>query len=615
MREHRFFHPSRVLAALLTTVIVSQAGVCRGGKAELGPDAMGRPTLIVDGEPMPLVVGLSGFGTGSGEALNAFHQGGLKMQVVFANLGFYTAKLGYVAPLKHMREFWRGPGDYDKSDVDKVLSSVLTVNSDCKLILWLGIGEYPEFGFNHPDEIIRNEKGEALIASTHFLRYDSAPPQPKPGQAEHYAISFFSERYRQECSEMLAEFVRTVEASPYGRNVVGYLLGGGQDNQLYSWSPPDGHLQDNPENWGDYSPAARKAFRAWLGRKYDGKVSNLNRAWRDELTAFDQAVPPSAAALAGVRPFHDPVKERRAYDWKRFQADGRAELLEGFAEVIKNASRKKVIVGASGGDGGHRRDNTSTARLLRSKKLDFFLHQATYGVRIPPSAGGINALLDSYTANGKLFMTDMDHRLWTGGRKEDSTLGVVSFTDSSVGRAADMAMQRDMWRREYARLWVSGNNGAWFNSMGDGAEYDNAEIQAEMRFLYGVSAKVIERRCAASFWRRVRNTFAASNPAAAPAEMVFVFDETAVDYARAALAEFHGAGMYRQWTETGASGVPIRFYYAQDLRDGKIPPASVYVLQNLIDIDAGMARRLKTLRESAALPPMRAPGASRRREP
>lgn len=209
-------------------------------------------------------------------------------------------------------------------------------------------------------------------------------------------------------------------------------------------------------------------------------------------------------------------------------------------------------------------------------------------MRIPPSCGGINALLDSYTVNGKLFLTDMDHRLWTGRKAGGTaTIGVVSYTDVSVGRAADMAMQRDMWRREYARLWVSGNNGAWFNNMGAPEEYANAEIQGEMRFLQDVSARLVEQRSTQSV-------------CAAAAEVAFVFDEAAVDYARSALSEFHAAGMFRQWAESLTSGVPIRYYYAQDLRDGKIPAAKMYVLQNLIDIDPVLAARIQALRASGA---------------
>ncbi len=595
VKKNRLFDRGIVLVFLLA----ARAATGLGAEAEIKVDHAGRPVLIVDGAPMPLLPGLTGFGAGGdGKDLSAFWQAGLKEVVVFANLGLFQSKLGYVSPIKHMREFWRGPGEYDASDVDKILSTPLKVNPDSKLIIWLGIGEYLEFGSKYPDEIIRNEKGEALIASTHFLRFDSAPPNT--AKQEHYASSFFSERYRKECAEMLVEFIKTVEASPYGKNVIGYLIGGGQDAQLYSWSPPNGLLYDKPENWGDYSPAARKAFIAWVQKKYEGDLSKLNKAWGAELSSFEQVTPPPSSDLAGVNPFHDPVKEYKAYDWKRFLAEGRAELLDGFASTIKKASNKKIVVGASGGDGGHRRDNTSISRLLRSNNLDFFLHQAAYAVRIPPSCGGINALLDSYTVNGKLFLTDMDHRLWTGRKVGGTaTIGVVSFTDVSVGRAADMAMQRDMWRREYARLWVSGNNGAWFNNMGSSSEYDNAEIQDEMRFLNDFSTKLIERRCASSLTRSIKNILTNPEPAA-PAEVVFVNDEEAVDYARGALGEFHGAGMFLQWNEANVSGVPIRYYYAQDLRDGKIPPAKLYVLQNCLDIDAVMARRIRELRKSGA---------------
>jgi hypothetical protein len=73
-----------------------------------------------------------------------------------------------------------------------------------------------------------------------------------------------------------------------------------------------------------------------------------------------------------------------------------------------------------------------------------------------------------------------------------------------------------------------------------------------------------------------------------------------VDFARSALAEFHAAGMTTQWKESHASGVPIRYYYARDLRDGLIPPARLYVLQNLIHIDEIMAVRIKALHEAGA---------------
>jgi len=588
------------LRLVMAAVLIACCGQASGAGATLGTDISGRPVLEIDGSAAAFIPGLCGLGAGpvsaQGDTARVLQKARLGIFVAGANLGMWNSKLFYSAPKEEC--FWTGPGEYNIPAVARLLDQMSQASPDGKLIIWLMIGEYPEFGFQNPDEVIRNHKGEALIASTHFLRFDAAPPKASGGNPEHYAISFFSERYRRECAEMLAAFVKAVEASPHGDRVIGYLLGGGQDAQMYSWSPPDGSLLD-PANWGDFSPAAQKAFPKWLESRYRNDIARLNAAWGSGLASFAEAKPPAIAQLAKAAPFLDFQKDIQAYDFKRFLAEGRADLLDGFAAAIKQASTHEVVVGASGGDGGHRRDNTSTSRLMRSKHLDFFLHQAAYGVRIPPSVGGINALLDSYTANGKLFLTDMDHRLWTGGKKAGGQIGAVSFTDVSVGRAKDQAMQGDMWRREYARLWVSGNNGAWFNSMGPAAEYDNAELLKEIAFLNTTSNALVKSRCQRSWWQSLKSFFAPP-PTVPASDVAFVLDEEAIDYAAAELGAFHAAGMFQQWQQSYASGVPIRYYYAQDLRDGIIPPAKLYVLQNLLNIDEALAARIKELRRTGA---------------
>ena len=253
------------------------------------------------------------------------------------------------------------------------------------------------------------------------------------------------------------------------------------------------------------------------------------------------------------------------------------------AQTLRRAAGPGALIGASGGDGGHRRDNTSISRLLRSDSLDFFLHQATYGTRIPPSTGGINAVLDSYAANGRIFLTDMDHRLFTSPKPADTKVGsVVSFNAETVGWAADLEMQRAMWRREFARLWVSGNNGAWSLAFARPQDYDHPGLQEEVRFLRGHGAEGVTRN--------------ARQPQGPPAaEVAFICDESAVDWARSALSEYHYAPYGVQWREAHLSGVPCRFYYAQDLSEGKVPAAKLYVLQNLLDFDAEMTERLREI--------------------
>lgn len=607
-----------VLAAFLTL-----STMCSGMEAEVGRDAAGRPVLLVDGKPVSMNSGrilISEFGAAS----KAFAAAGIETVLVDANLGMYHTTYGYTGQTEYMRPFWRAQDDYDDSDVEKVLAQAVGDQPNRKIILLLLIGDYPEIGFRNPEEVYRdnsgiiriregaaglpsedvivNEKGAALITHNHFMRFDSTPPRVSSGHPERYGISFFSERWRRETCAMLEAFVRRVEASPNGKQVVGYMLSGGQDAQRYAWSPPDSALSNNPDNWSDYSPVARRAFVEWARRKYVGDIGRLNQVWGTGLSSFEQVTPPPATNLAGGKPFHDPVKDRWAYDFKRFLAEGRADLFDTFATAVKKSATRKVIVGAyGGGDGGHRRDNTTISRLLRSPNLDFLSHQANYGVRLPPSVGGINALLDSYALNGKLFMTDMDHRLWTkeGADQGQKAGSAVSIAAGAVGQATDMQMQRDMWRREMARLWISGNNGANFNNMSSGKEWDNTEIQAELRLLENFSTALAEKRCTSSFMERL-NVFSKDPKPTSVADVAFVFDEAAVDYARSALSDYHGSLMHRQWRESYISGVPISYYYADDLRDGKLPSAKLVVLQNLIDLDETAARRVKALRQAGA---------------
>jgi len=210
-----------LLLALLVLTLSASA-------SPLGRDADGRPLVLQDGQP-------EWFGPGvvlsdSAAFTSVFAKAGIDTIVLWTNLGYNHSRRGYVSPLKHMREFWRGPREYDPAQVEAVLAPPVQANPQVRIIVWLGIDAYPEFGQAHPESIIRNDRGDRLIVTTHFERFDPNPPPA--GKPEHEAVSFFSEAYRAEAAEMLEAFVRAVQASPYGSHVSGYLIGGGLDGLL-----------------------------------------------------------------------------------------------------------------------------------------------------------------------------------------------------------------------------------------------------------------------------------------------------------------------------------------------------------------------------------------------
>jgi len=629
MKQHRSLFLSCLSAITLASLCLHPA-VAEVPPSGIERDGDGLPVIVSAGKPLNMLAGRWGFwGSYVDDVYNKL---GLDLVEVSLNVGAHSPRVGYVAPVVYMPPFWTGPGQYKRGTAIPVLARAAEANPKAKFLVSLSVDNYPEMGFADPqqalsgpvsglmkvspdaqpsDDVIRNDAGQSLIRTAHFQDFRDGPPQPAGGKPEQYGISYMSERFRKEAVDAVREVVREVEASPYADRVVGYSLKGGQDDQLYSWSPPDGVLATNPSRWGDYSPVARAAFRKWAAARYGGDVANLNRAWGTQLTSFDEVAPPPASELCGGAGFHNPVSEQRSYDFKRFLAEGRADFIEGLCRAVKESASRPVFVAAWGvGDGGHRRDNTVVSRLLGSPHIDAYFHQPGYGVRIPPAVGGMNALLDSYTVNGKIFLADMDHRLWTGRPKGTTTAGQgVSYNDESVGRAKDMAMQRDMWRREFARLWAAGNNGATLMNFGPTQEWDDPEMREEIARIkkfgderVASAEKPPEKSFIASAWDSIKQALNITKKAPKPPvpEVAFVFDEESVDWARSALPQFHMGGMIEQWNEAHASGVPVRYYYAADLRQGLVPSAKLVVLQNLLDIDEATGARIKTLREAGA---------------
>lgn len=381
---------------------------------------------------------------------------------------------------------------------------------------------------------------------------------------------------------MLREFVHAVETSLPGQRVAGYVLGGGQDAQLYAWDPPNYSLQTNPALWADYSAPARKAWKVWLEKKY-GTPAKLAEAWGTALESFDGAEPPPAAKLVGPEAYHDPVKERREIDWLRFLAEGRADLCSHFAAVVRKTVQRPVLVGVSGGDGGSRYAMTATGKLLRDPNINLLWHQATYGAerRLPPATGGMNALLGSHALHQKLFLADMDQRTWVtkpiGGQ---ANFGVITMTDKSVGRAQDMDQLRSMWRRELAQLWANGA-GPMFHPLIDPDTYEDDAIKEELKFL-----------------RDEVENFAPAPMGGGAGDLTVIYDEGAVAFLKGALAQRHIDWTDRQQSELNASGVPYRAYYADDLREGRVPPSKMILFVNLLNLDEPLREAIEKLKAS-----------------
>jgi hypothetical protein len=463
----------------------------------------------------------------------------------------------------------------NKEKIESALWRVLRVYPEAKIILWVRLAAPPGWCLKNQEEAVRNEKGKAfIITNGAFDRLGNTPDLKK---GEKLAWSFSSEKFRRLNSEMLNKFIGIVENSIPGRAVIGYRITGGADNQLYRWHPPNNFRIKNPDFWADYSKPAIKAWRNWLKRRYS-MIENLEKAWKMELDSFETAPPPKASSLNGNETFHNPLTESMAIDWKRFLAESRSDFIVYFAKKIREySSRKNIIVGVSSGESGVRSDVTDNWQLMQSPFLDFFVHQPHYGIRLPPSPGGIGAMQDSYQLNGKIFIADTDHLSWLV-KPHKSAQGVIDYDSQSFGRASNINELRAMWRREFGRLWAAGA-GMYFNPLRAPYTYLDDSIKKEFIEL-----------------KKIAQGISPPSPQKPVADMAVIYDERSIDYLKGGLREMHFKWAKQQIFELDASGVPFRKYYADDLRAGKIPPAKIYIFLNQLDFDKELVAQIEKLK-------------------
>ena len=530
--------------------------------ARLQRAASGEMAVYVDDVEVPLIAGNIAMSARDLLQVKGWKDAGIPLLAVYLDVGVYNPRLGYQSPLLYQaKPFWDGQNRFHPEQVSEVLERIVKVYPEAYILLCLRMDAYPEWPKENPGEVMRNEEGQAFFGSTHFQGVGKST-----AAMDKELWSFSSKVFRKDASEAISELVKTVEAVPWGKRVIGYWIGGGYDGQLYFWQPPSSTRQGRPEFWGDYSEPARAAWAEWLRERYVS-IEKLNAAWSSAYTDWSQAAPPASKSLAGSELFFDPRKEAAEIDWRSFSSSARNSLISDFARAIRKASTRSLVIGAPAGDSGARSDLTSNADLIQDPALDFYTHQPGYNHRLPPAPGGVNAILGSYQANGKIFLADLDFRTWLSKPTNQKIgTGIGTITDDYVGRASNIEQLRSMWRRELGRLWTQGAGG-WLNPLGNAWAFSDPEIQNELRLLR------------ASAPAREHPQGVVLRP-----DVILIYDERSVDFLRGA-HKLHGLWAVEQRRQLDLSGLAWQACYLKDLVAGRVPKARMIIFQNLLRLD------------------------------
>ncbi len=125
----------------------------------------------------------------------------------------------------------------------------------------------------------------------------------------------------------------------------------------------------------DYSPDAVAAFHVWLEKSYKGDLAGMNKAWRTEYKAFNEAIPPKL----------DEVTQKPAafMDWSRFQQETFAEFLGEYYSVIYHADPLR-----RGVNGKDTQSSLEMQRIARTRRSNHEL----IGQAVAPYTGGVRGM-------------------------------------------------------------------------------------------------------------------------------------------------------------------------------------------------------------------------------
>jgi hypothetical protein len=393
----------------------------------------GVPTLFINGQPSNEMTWAT-YGP-TFEVFSDFTQAGVTLFTFAAT----PTESGYGLSTT----VWKGPDEYDYSQLDERVQMLLRANPNAYFFPRLYLHAPQWWSEQHPDDIVLMDPGDGKPVP--FIHAGGKP-----------APSWASEPWRRDTVEGLRRLIAHIEASPYADRVIGYHLASGTTEEWMMWG-------GNEDQWVDFSPANTAHFRQWLRAKY-GTDEALAAAWAKPEVMLDTATVPTKAERQHTELGHlrDPRREQAIIDFYLYNSDLVAETIAYFAHATKEITGRKKVVGAFYGYllqlcGEQRQQNAghlALEELLQCPDLDFLTSPTSYAFRGLGGEGTSHfmSLAGSVREHGKLWFDENDIRTSLAG-------GQVG----EWGRPADVAGDIIQQEKELANVLTNGVAQWWFD--------------------------------------------------------------------------------------------------------------------------------------------------------
>lgn len=456
-----------ILQILLVAALAAPPGVDVPGPVTTVEDWQGLPTFLMDGEPhMP-----TSFET---YVPNVRHF--RQMSEAGADVFGFPANCGE-EPYWHSTPVWVGPGVWDFSEFDENVGKILEANPDAYIMPRINVSEPEWWREKNPSELMVYHDG-----TVDFRR----PYRLWPAKESRTIASMSSRKWRKDMADSLRRLIAHIQNSDYADRVFAYQIYGQSTEEWY-------HYTAGREQFGDYSPHAQTAFRAWLEKKY-GSDTALQEAWGDPEAEIALAMIPSKEKRlsgSGERTFRDPGALMHVIDFYAFWNAIMAEAIDYFCGVVKEESHGQKAVGAfyaymyefSGNpESGH----LAVRQLLESENVDFIVVTASYGSRHLGSGGSIlRSPHTSLRLHGKLWYEDNDTVSYLFPEVAQR-IGDAEWERSKVVLAATDSAEESRWIYERGAGFVLGNG--VYQAIFDlhGGYFDDPELLEAFADIYRV---------------------------------------------------------------------------------------------------------------------------------
>ncbi len=446
---------------------------------------------------------------------------------------------------------WKGPEQYDFQKIDAKMDVYLKLKPDALFIPRVLLTPGDWWCTKFPEDITMRDDGT---------------PAGMFGKPCHPSLA--SEHYRELSHKAMKAFLDHVEGK-YGNNIVGYQVGNGFGGEWLMfnsfWETRPG--QKPPTKFGveDYSPPARREFRAWLRRKY-GTEGNLRHAWHDEKVTFENADPPNEreryTTTHGI--FFDPAVSQRVPDYFAFFNEMVSNVLLENAAWVKELTHRKKIVGSFYGYLWCNFPNLSVVhtghlgmeRVFSSPDIDFIASPYTYDNKGIGGPNNSQTLPADVQLHGKLYFNEVDtethlhQRQWRWG--------------NSLRNPRNFEETKALLTRDYAYALTNGF-GMWWTDLFGGTYHDDKIIDLFAQ-LKSIDNRYLETSRQSS------------------AEIAVVLDESSFTYFGDGEPLFNALLTAQKQWELGFMGAPWDPYLLSDMGNPKLRDYKLYIFLNTFHV-------------------------------